>query len=603
MVSKPEQPHSAGDDLTGTLIRGTIVVVAAVIVAPAVILPALLWRRFLWPQFCRLRFPWLWTWAPWLLVVFVYWLFGFHDSLLLVAHGAGPIISFFKHSDLLDFDLPHWLEWAPRVMTGSIVIGLILSVFGGPVFSIFAILFPKKSESLATHGSARWGKDFGHALRNKGDNGGLLLGRVLQHVAGKLDNRFTESGHVLTIAPTGAGKGIGCVIPNLLHYVGSIFCLDIKGENWAVTHNYRQNLDHEVCCLDPFKITGQRRDSINWLDLIDPTDEGCVTEAKLLADMLVIRNSNDSHWDESAADIIQAVVLHVAGLDDEKHMGTVRDLLMRPDRMKEDLIGSTAAFGLVDRSISAFFAKEERERSGILSTAQRHTAFLDDPRILGTLRTSTIDFRKLKSQKGLDVFLCIPPAELEIQTRYVRATLSMALRAVSTPGLPKHKVLFLLDEFAGLGYFAPVEKMISLMRGYGVTLWLLVQDLSQLQAVYPKWKTFLANMTLQAFGAQDHDTAEYLSKMLGQQTIETESKSASSSARTSGGGGGSSGRSTSTQATGRPLMMPDEVRTMNVEHVLVIQGGRHPFKLGRLNYLKDPETAGRYEANPMHEAY
>ena len=49
-------------------------------------------------------------------------------------------------------------------------------------------------------------------------------------------------------------------------------------------------------------------------------------------------------------------------------------------------------------------------------------------------------------------------------------------------------------------------------------------------------------------------------------------------------------------------MMPDEVRTMNVERVLVIQGGRHPFKLGRLNYLKDPETAGRYEANPMHEA-
>ena len=605
MVSRPEQPKSSDGDFIWPIISGIFVLVFGLVLAPAIILPALFWRRFLWPRVRRLPTPWLWTWIPLLLAMVVYWIVGLPEVLEVAALDIiVPVRASLEHPGALlsDLDLAGWFGLAIRVAGGSALAGLILCVFAAPAFALFAIFSPITSASLTTHGSASWGKDYGHALQKKGDNGGLLLGRVLRRVARKFDSRFTEMMHVLTIAPTGAGKGIACVIQNLLHYAGSIFCLDIKGENWAVTRNFRRSLGHEVRCLDPFQITGKKRDSINWLDLIDPTDEGCVTEARLLADMLIIRSTDGSHWDESAADIIQAVVLHVAGLNDSKrHIGTVRDLLMRPERMKEDLTGSTAAFGLIDRSIGAFFAKEERERSGILSTAQRHTAFLDDPRILGTLKASSIDFRQLKSAEGLDVYLCMPPAELDIQKRYVRATLSMALRAVSTPGLPKHNVLFLLDEFAALGYFAPVEKMVSMMRGYGVTLWLLVQDLSQLQSVYPKWKTFLANMTLQAFGTQDHDTAEYLSKMLGQQTIETESKSASSSAKASAAGSGSSSRSTSMQATGRPLMMPDEVRRMNADRVLlVLQRGRHPFKLGRLNYLTDSETAGRFENNPMH---
>jgi hypothetical protein len=65
-----------------------------------------------------------------------------------------------------------------------------------------------------------------------------------------------------------------------------------------------------------------------------------------------------------------------------------------------------------------------------------------------------------------------------------------------------------------MGFGVPID-----LRGYGVSLWLLVQDLSQLEAVYPKWRTFLANTTLQAFGTQDYQTARYLSDVLGQTTV------------------------------------------------------------------------------------
>ena len=46
---------------------------------------------------------------------------------------------------------------------------------------------------------------------------------------------FIHNGHILTCTPTGAGKGIGAVIPNLLDCPGSVFVLDLKGENYAVT--------------------------------------------------------------------------------------------------------------------------------------------------------------------------------------------------------------------------------------------------------------------------------------------------------------------------------------------------------------------------------
>ncbi|RYF12042.1 MAG: hypothetical protein EOO40_02125, partial [Deltaproteobacteria bacterium] len=77
-------------------------------------------------------------------------------------------------------------------------------------------------------------------------------------------------------------------------------------------------------------------------------------------------------------------------------------------------------------------------------------------------------------------------------------------------GRPESDVLLLLDEFPKLGRFAAIEDSISILRGYGVRLWLLVQDLNQLQRVHPIWRTFLASATLQAFGRQQMQTARML---------------------------------------------------------------------------------------------
>jgi type IV secretion system protein VirD4 len=54
-------------------------------------------------------------------------------------------------------------------------------------------------------------------------------------LVGKFKDKFLEffgNEFVFVAAPTRSGKGVGIVIPNLLHYRDSCVVLDVKNENW-----------------------------------------------------------------------------------------------------------------------------------------------------------------------------------------------------------------------------------------------------------------------------------------------------------------------------------------------------------------------------------
>src|SRR3546814_15511086 len=70
-------------------------------------------------------------------------------------------------------------------------------------------------------------------LAQNGD--GLLIGR--DRKSGK-PLRYAGPAHLLTIAPTRTGKGVGTIIPNLLDYPGPVVCIDPKGENARITAHY-----------------------------------------------------------------------------------------------------------------------------------------------------------------------------------------------------------------------------------------------------------------------------------------------------------------------------------------------------------------------------
>ena len=88
-------------------------------------------------------------------------------------------------------------------------------------------------------------------------------------------------------------------------------------------------------------------------------------------------------------------------------------------------------------------------------------------------------------------------------------------------------MLAILDEFAQLGHLKAIENAMGLAAGYGLQLWPILQDLTQLKRDYGEsWETFLANAGIQQFFApRENTTAEYVSKLCGQTTVTTTSES------------------------------------------------------------------------------
>jgi len=473
----------------------------------------------------------------------------------------------------------------------------------------------------ATHGTSRWGtvgelhrNNHLYSLDNPPEQAGFALARV--HNAPKqFDQRFRHVGHVVTVAPSGSGKGIGAVIPNLLEYPGSCLVLDVKGENSAVTARARLEMGHQVYQTDPFGLNNTHSARFNVLDRLDINHADCVSESAVLADSLVVSEakSKDDHFDESAKTLLQGLILHVVAEKEPQHrnLGEVRRLLTTDEEtllttLAEMASGEATAFGLPARAANTLMSMGDRERGSVLSTARRHTAFLDDPRIADALSYSDFDLTKIKSDP-MTIYLILPANKIVTNARFVRLFISSVISAITESSQqPRHRVAFILDEFSQLGYMKQIEDAVSLMRGYGLAFWVFLQDLSQLKNVYPRWQTFLANSAKTFFGTDDYDTAKYISDSLGQATIEYSTESTGSNRGlgfSTGGASSNQGKSSglSQKLDRRLLMTPDEVMRLGPEHPIVFIKGEYPYQLDRINYLFDPEYIGKFDPNPYHD--
>lgn len=478
--------------------------------------------------------------------------------------------------------------------------GSLLAIGGlAAIVAIHRKLFAPAVDTTAGGllGSARFGgkKDVDALAKNDGD---LIIGRA---GSGRLLH-YDGPAHLLTIAATRSGKGVGTIIPNLLTANRSIICIDPKGENARVTGRQRAAFG-PVHYLDPFGLSGQPTASYNPLALLDPDSLDLAEDAMTLADALVVdlNEGSDPHWNEEAKALIAGIILHTVCHADlrRRNLGTVRDqLTLAPDAFRAllgDMQASEAARGLVARAANRFVGKSDREAAGVLSSAQRHTHFLDSPRITAVTDTGDFRFADLKGQVAT-VFLILPPDRLDTYSRWLRLVIGQALTELArAPGQPARPVLFLLDEFAALGRLQAVERAMGLMAGYGLQLWPVLQDIHQLRGHYAERAgTFLSNAgVLQAFGVNDYETGDMLSKTMGRTTIRYET--IGNSERTGWMAPANNSASTSEQITARNLMDPNEIMNLDPALMLLMMTGKDPLILKKIRYFEEREFAGMYD--------
>ncbi len=147
-------------------------------------------------------------------------------------------------------------------------------------------------------------------------------------------------------------------------------------------------------------------------------------------------------------------------------------------------------------------------------------------------------------------------------------------------------VYFIVDEAASLGSLECINDAIDKYRGYGIHLELFYQSLGQLKTCFPKdaGQTLLSNVTQVFFGVNDPETAEFVSKRLGDHTIVVESggRGRGDSMQTSEGKSHSSyGRSRNVNENwslvGRRLLKPEEVMTLDERVAICFVQGVPPI--------------------------
>ncbi|NTG38703.1 type IV secretory system conjugative DNA transfer family protein [Agrobacterium rhizogenes] len=445
-----------------------------------------------------------------------------------------------------------------------------------------------------THGSARFATNQEVAPLTRSDTG-LLIGR--DGKTGKL-MRYDGPAHLLTMAPTRTGKGVGTIIPNLLTADRSLICIDPKGENAKIAGRARQKFG-PVHVLDPFGVTGLVSAAFNPLDTLDPASLDVAEDASTLSDALVFDEpgmAGEAHWNEEAKALIAGLILKIVAVESpgRRNLATLREYLtLAPERfaaLLKRMQDMDDANGLVARAANRHLGKSDREAAGVLSAAQRHTHFLDSPRMSAVLGRSDFRFADLK-HRNVSVFLVLPPDRLSTYSRWLRLLVTQSLTDMARdPAKPETPVLYLLDEFAALGHLAPVERAMGLMAGYGVQLWPILQDVHQLRATYgQRAGTFLSNAgVLQVFGVNDHDSARLVSDLLGQETVVFQTMARALDSE-------KSGISYSQQHTARPLLTPDEVRNLPAHGQLLFLAGQRPIVAAKLAYYADPEFNGAFD--------
>ena len=243
--------------------------------------------------------------------------------------------------------------------------------------------------------------------------------------------------------------------------------------------------------------------------------------------------------------------------------------------------------------------------ASVLSTMNRHTAFLDYRSMKRVMDGHDFDLRDLKRKpNGVTVYMCLPAIRMGTCNRWLRMFINQLICAMEMEeAVPKAPVLAVLDEFPVLGFMKQIQDAAGQMAGFHLKLWPILQDWGQGKALYgERWESFAANSGVSQFFANvDLTTTEYVSKRMGKTPVLAKRQGDTSYEQREKG---LSGASQSRQLY--DLMTHDEIartfaRSDPLMRQLILMAGLHPMILQRVEYWNEAmpyhqDFAGKYDA-------
>ncbi len=291
--------------------------------------------------------------------------------------------------------------------------------FGGGIFlglfTLFMMRAPlmdfrpyRKKEKI--HGDAKWASESDIRRAKMRAKKGFLLGRTGAANYLVID----DFQHVLLFAPTGSGKGVGFVIPNLLYWEESVICHDIKMENYELTSGYRSKRLGQQCYVwNPADPNGVSH-CYNPLDWISEKPGQMVDDVQKICNLVL---PEQEFWQNEARSLMLGVILYLCAVPEKVTSFGEVVRTMRSDDVVYNLAVVLDTIGgkihpVAYMNIAAFLQKADKERSGVVSTLNSGLELWANPLIDTTTASSDFDLQTMKKKKQT-VYCGVTPDNLQ----------------------------------------------------------------------------------------------------------------------------------------------------------------------------------------------
>ena len=450
------------------------------------------------------------------------------------------------------------------------------------------------------HGSAEWGNVSALARKytDKADKfNNLILSQTMR--LGLNAKKHRRNLNVLVVGGSGAGKTRFYCKPNILQCNASYIISDPKGELMRATAPLLIENGYEVHVFN--LITPEDSDGYNPFVYIR-TDEDVIKLINNIIENTTPKNSQqgDPFWKQSEVALDSALMLYLLheAPPEEQNFETLMFMIENASVMEEDeeyMSPVDVVFQMLEDRDSEHIAVKQwkifKQASGktaksiLISAAVRLAAF-NLPEIARITSYDELDLGSLGEKKKA-VFCVIPDNDNSfnylVGMLYTQAFQELYYRADHKYNgelpVPVHVVM---DEFANVALPDNFERVLATMRSRRISVSIIIQNMAQLKALFKdSHESLVGNCdTFLYLGGNEQSTHEYISKMLGKETINT---------RTRGVTKGQHGSSnTNYQNAGRELLTLDEVRLLDNANALIFIRGEKPIMDKKFDILTHP---------------
>ena len=518
------------------------------------------------------------------------------------------------------------------VIAGAAMFGTLAAIAG--LSGMYSLNIKAKTVGHGQHGTARWAtkgeikKTYVHVpfepeMWRKGEHLPAEQGIVVGCQGKKTTTALVDTGdvHAIMIGAAGVGKTAYWLYPCLEYALASgmsFLSTDTKGD---VVRNYgriaQEYYGYQVGVIDLRNPT--RSDGFNllhlvnkYMDLFKEHPDNLLYKAKaeryakIISKTIITAGMGDANFGQNqyfydaAEGLLTATVLLVAEFcpPGERHIVSVFKIiqeLMAPVPGEKSRNQFQALMKLLPEThkakwfAGAALSTADQGMASVMSTAlARLNAFLDSEMEQLLCFDTAVDAETFCKEKSA-LFLVMPEEDpskffmvsLIIQQLY-REILSVA---DENGGKLPNRAVFYADEFGTMPKIESAEMMFSASRSRRLSIVPIIQSLGQLEKNYGKEgaEIIVDNVQLTIFGgfAPNSETAQVMSKSLGNRTAQTGYISK-----------GKDNGSQSLQMIERPLMTPDELKSMPKGQFIVMKTGFYPMKVKLKLFFKWGITFG-----------